>query len=342
MPSSDEQYTPYCSDCLSNYASCFCDECNRLFCESCFTSFHKSGVRKTHTKLVLEMCIECAYQVPTKQCLPCDEIYCDTCFHYAHRRGRSRLHTYRWVAEVCDTCGIRAAHWRHVDSWASYKEELLCTICYKATWGEPSDIDNTGQFGTYPVAYFGPTVLRYRKQKEEEEEERKKAEGYAKLMAENLVRKREKSAVTIQRVHRGRMVRKTIENFLLRRRAFLANRLKEMPQRQTRLYRTLDVFGFAPKLKYDTNKEKILRVFPQHLRNTVTDCVDRKWGFYTELLKPPDLGSAFVDESSKAEGALALSSLLLAKAALSIAERRVKSAERGHANARDRYRQVRA
>jgi hypothetical protein len=342
MPTQDEQYSPLCSDCNVSSATCFCDQCDRLFCEMCHKGFHKSGARRDHDKITLEMCIECTFQVPTKQCLPCDEIYCDTCFIFAHRRGRARLHTFRWVAEHCDLCDERAAHWRRVDTHNRYAEEHLCTLCFKGNYGDPLVKDSTGQIIVYTVKYFGPTVLKYRKDKADAEAKRKAAEEYARLMAENMIKKRDKGATTIQRVYRGMRVRREVSPFLEQRRIFLLFRQKEMPKRKALMYRVRDAFGFAPVLKSDTNKEKVLRVFPKLLRPTVQQCVERKWGVYCELLKPPDLGpdGPTPDQISFGPGVLALGGLLSVKFMLMMKERAVKSNERKHLQARERYRAV--
>lgn len=343
MPTPDEQYTPLCSDCQTQYASIFCDECDRLFCDSCSSSFHKSGQRKSHSLIRMEMCIECGFQVPTKQCISCDENYCDTCFHFAHRRGRSRLHTYRWVTQRCDICEIRAAHYRHIDTWNLYAEELYCTICIKENWGENATftvIDPTGQYETYPIQYYGPTVMNYRKKKYEDEIKKKKAEEYERLAAENMRRRREKNATNIQRVWRGRKVRREILHWIERRKYFLAQRKLEMPQRERKLYKFLQFIGFTPSLQYDTNKEKCLRRFPRYLHATVTDCLERKWGKFTDLLIPADLGSSAPDDTSKFQAVTTLLGLMKAKFSLFLAEKYLQRCEKKHQLARDKYRVV--
>ena len=343
MPTPDELYTPLCSDCNVATGSCFCDQCDRLFCEVCSKAFHKSGVRRSHDKITLEMCVECTFQVPTKECISCEEVYCDTCYLFAHRRGRARLHTFRWVAEHCDLCDDRAAHWRRVDTRNRYAEEMLCTLCFKSNYGDPLEKDSTKQIEVYTVKYFGPSVLRYRKAKEEAEAKRKAAADYARLVEENLKRKKDNGVITIQRVYRGVIVRRHIAPFLEQRRVFLRFRQKEMPKRLTPLYRARDVFGLAPPLRSDTNKEKVLRVFPKFLRPTVLECVERKWGFYCELLKPPDLGpdGPSPDKVSFVGGSLAFGGLMAAKFSLAMKERKVKSRYRQHEQARERYRTVR-
>lgn len=342
MPTSDEQYSPLCTDCNTAAATCFCDQCDKLFCESCFSGFHKSGVRRSHDKITLEMCIDCTFQVPTKQCIPCDDVYCDTCFRFAHRRGRARLHTFRWVAEHCDLCDERAAHWRRIDTFNRYAEEHLCTICFKRDYGDPEVADYTGQIQVYRVKYYGPTVLKYRKDKADAEAKRKAAEEYARLVEESLRKRRDRGVTTIQRVYRGYRVRREVAPFLEQRRVFLLFREKEMPKRKAWLYQARDVFGLAPSLKSDTNKEKVLRVFPKYLRPTVKECVERKWGVYCELLKPPDLGPDGLtpDKLSFGAGVMALGGLVSAKFMLMMQERAVNSNTRKHLQARERYRAV--
>jgi hypothetical protein len=370
MPNSDEQYTPLCTDCdatTATTATVFCDECNRLFCDICSKLFHKSGQRKLHHLVELEMCVECRYQVPTKQCLSCEELYCDTCFHYAHRRGRSRLHTYRWVTQRCDICEMRAAHYRHVDTWNRYQEELYCTLCFKEYWGEDpltavattaaatgagagagasyggwggDQQQGQGQYETYPVAYYGPSVNNYRNKKLQEELEQKKKENYEKLANENLQKKLIQNSIFIQRVWRGRQVRHQLQHWLDRRRYFLSQRELEMPKRQTKLYQWRQWIGWAPGLKFDTNREKILRKFPKCLHETVADCLERKWGKFTDLLIPSDLGTSTPDDTSKAQAIGTLFSLTKAKCALYLAEKSLQRWEKKHQLARDKYRAV--
>jgi hypothetical protein len=345
MPTADEQYTPLCSDCQVEYASLFCDECDRLFCSNCSNSFHSSGQRKLHHLVVLEMCVECEYQVPTKQCLPCDELYCDTCFHYAHRRGRSRLHTYRWVTKRCDICEIRAAHFRHIDTWNLYAEELYCTICLKLYWGDEAThtiIDSTGQYETYRLDYYGPSVMKYKQEKLDQELLRAQQENYQRLAQENLLKKFHRNAMVIQRVWRGRCVRASISYWIERRKYFLSQRDTEASLRDTRLYRLGVWFGWPPKLKYETNKEKCLKRFPKYLHEVVGDCVERKWGKFVDLVTPSDLGPGAVtpDDTSRAQAVGSLFNLLKAKLFLYSAEKGLERSERRHQHAREKYRVV--
>jgi hypothetical protein len=143
-------------------------------------------------------------------------------------------------------------------------------------------------------------------------------------------------------VIRGRKVREKIADFLRRRRNFFIQREKEMPQRLSLVYRTRDYIGWAPSLKGDTNKEKVLRVFPDWLRPTVTECVERKWGILSELLKPPYIGddSPSPETVTTAYGVASLLRLWNAKFFLFLAQRDEIHKAKLHEQARKRYREV--
>ena len=344
LPLEREQYTPQCCECNDNTAACFCEQCNALYCNKCFSSMHTSGNRKLHDRITLEMCVECTFQVPTKRCLTCDELYCDTCFRFVHRRGRARLHTFSWVTANCYYCEERAAHWRRIDSSKGFDEELICTVDFCDTFGcDPKTfVDPTGQHAVYPVAYTGPSVLAWRKARDEAIAEELKREAYRKQQEELAERRRQKAVITIQRTYRGVLVRRNIEDFIRRRKEFLRLREKEFPQREVWQYQLAAKYGRAKALDYDTNKEKILRKYPFSMHEVVAHCIERKWGVMCELLKPVDLGDLApenLDFKNRVKAYLGLQQALFS---LYLAKSNVQSREKAHVRSRERYRLARS
>ena len=344
LPEEQEQYTPSCCECSENTAACFCEQCNALYCHTHFGAVHTSGVRKTHDCITLEMCVECTFQAPTKRCLTCDELYCDTCFAFVHRRGRSRLHTFNWVTFNCYYCEDRAAHWRRIDTWNGYVEEFICTVDF---WKEfdcdpKTYVDPTGQYQVYHVSYTGPTVLAWRQARDNAESERMKREAYKRQQEELAEKRRQTAVVTIQRVYRGVVVRRNIKSFITARKHFLQMREEEYPQRETWQYQLATKHGRAKALEYDTNKEKVLRNYPIDMHETVTHCIERKWGLMSELLVPVDLGDLAPESLDFKERVAAYVALQQANLALNLAEKKVANRESAHRKSRERYRLARS
>lgn len=344
LPLEREQYTPACYECSENTAACFCEQCNTLYCNTHYGSIHSSGVRKTHDCIKLEMCVECTFQVPTKRCLTCDELYCDTCFRFVHRRGRSRLHTFSWVTVNCYFCDERAAHWRKIDSWNGYEEEFICTVdfwnefdCDPKTYEDP-----TGQFIVCPVEYTGPSVSAWREARDNAEAERLKMEAYRKQQEELAEKRRQKAVIDIQRVYRGCLVRRDIKPFIKERKEFLRLREIEFPAREEWKYKLAWKHGRAKALTYDTNKEKVLRKFPESMHETVSYCIERKWGLMAKMLEPVDLGDLAPENLFWKERLKAYMGLQRANLALNMAKNKIKSRERNHEKCRERYRLARS
>ena len=95
----------------------------------CFNNSHKGGVRKSHTKLSLSMCIQCEFQISTKRCEQCEDDFCDSCCKHSHRAGRLRIHTFKWLVVKCENCQELRAKWDFCNPDENYRPVPLCNAC---------------------------------------------------------------------------------------------------------------------------------------------------------------------------------------------------------------------
>mmetsp|Transcript_41209 Transcript_41209/g.89811 ORF Transcript_41209/g.89811 Transcript_41209/m.89811 type:complete len:568 (-) Transcript_41209:100-1803(-) len=72
----------------------YCDDCNDLFCQSCFERLHAKGRRKEHRRTWVELgvCAECEEALAIFHCVQCQDAYCKECFQEWHTRGGRRNH----------------------------------------------------------------------------------------------------------------------------------------------------------------------------------------------------------------------------------------------------------
>lgn len=86
LPAAEDDVVPRCTECETNDASRFCDQCQDLFCAACFASVHASGRRRDHsyTQVHVAECSECDNDWATRWCRRCDAYFCDTCFDRIH------------------------------------------------------------------------------------------------------------------------------------------------------------------------------------------------------------------------------------------------------------------
>ena len=338
MPKPDEQYVPLCTEC-EQPAGNYCDQCDRLFCESCFNRFHSSGVRATHVKIDLFMCVQCDFQVATKLCTSCEDYYCDTCYGYMHRRGRARLHTYKQCCQWCDNCSSNSAHWFRVDGY-DYSEMALCTVCYKYLHGDPhSDIVNYPDY-VRRVPYVGPSVEKYRREKYQKDLEIKIAEDHAKRLAEQYEQKRQHSALRIQCVYRAYKALQQVAPLMKQRKQWQQLRVIEEPLRHTRYYRFMLPLGLAPRLLSDTPKERVLKLYPKYYHPSVTDAIQANWSVASRMLKLPEVGEEPVKLTLGTKAQFAMK-LWGAKMSCWMAKKQMQAAEKRHDRTRERYRNVR-
>ncbi|CAM9204402.1 unnamed protein product, partial [Chrysoparadoxa australica] len=85
------------------------------------------------------------------------------------------------------------------------------------------------------------------------------------------------AAITVQSHWRGYVVRKAKALLAQKKRDWLALRSQEDLTRQTLGYRVRNVFGIAPGLKSDTNRESVLKQYPVWRREVVSNIVHGQW-----------------------------------------------------------------
>ncbi|RYY86409.1 hypothetical protein EON63_05820, partial [archaeon] len=125
MPTPDEAFTIFCTNCEKNHATCYCQQCNGPYCTPCYASIHRTGTRKTHQHLLVDNCVQCEFQVAAVLCQTCGDLFCDSCFNHMHKSGRLRYHAYERYAARCDCCERRSARWREHGQMLLTAEELL-------------------------------------------------------------------------------------------------------------------------------------------------------------------------------------------------------------------------
>lgn len=341
LPTENERFTLLCNECEETAASQYCDECNKAMCASCVKLLHRTAAKQGHTQVPLQMCVECEFQVPTRSCISCGDSYCDTCFLHVHRRGRLKLHTYQWLMKPCDICSNKAGQWCKVNPDNAFHVVCMCTSCFiDLNGGErPKNRMN----GVFLANYCGPAIEHYRKRKSDEVH-RLKMEKQNKERVEFIAsQKKLKAAVDIQRIHRGFFCRKSHAAFVADRMQFLQLRKEQMPIRDSLFYKFRDYFGLSPMLDSDTPKERVLKLYPQFLRATVTDCFQRQWPIATKYLLRLDRRKAQAAKDDKKLGRIsALASLLGAEYNMYRATALVKKKESSHELRRKQYRDARS
>eukprot|EP01031_Cornospumella_fuschlensis_P030603 gene30603-36977_t len=125
MPTPDETFTIFCTNCEKNHATCYCQQCNGPYCTPCYASIHRTGTRKAHQHLLVDNCVQCEFQVAAVLCQTCGDLFCDSCFNHMHKSGRLRYHAFERYATRCDSCQKRSARWREHGQMRLTAEELL-------------------------------------------------------------------------------------------------------------------------------------------------------------------------------------------------------------------------
>lgn len=215
IPDQNEQFVIQCSVCTFASSNCICDECDEAFCTPCFEHAHRGGKRKAHTKLPLSCCVQCEYQTGTRMCLQCKDMYCDSCYTFAHLKGRLRLHTFTWCCQVCVLCEERAARWTRTDPTTGIPS-IVCNVCHEASFGKPQ-----GSPHSKPLPFLGKALAELRERQAEERAKEAVQEQFHRRKEILLQQARERAAVNIQRVWRGRHKVWEIQDFLEERRRFL-------------------------------------------------------------------------------------------------------------------------
>lgn len=142
-----------------------------------------------------------------------------------------------------------------------------------------------------PHHYLDFNVVEFRRKRQEALEEKQKAETYVQRMLEMKERKRQKAALTIQRVFRGYVKRRQISYFLKLRHEFLDLRELEMPIRESAWYIILEYFGYAPPLKSDTVMERAQKLFPGYMRHIISACIEDNWKIACNYIRELDAHS---------------------------------------------------
>jgi hypothetical protein len=118
LPEEGLAFFVHCYNCVTNPATCFCQDCEDSLCRLCFDSLHCKGQRRGHRAQSIPLCAYChGHQMATKSCVTCvvshprsdsyratiqpvhrRAYFCDTCFVHEHD-----AHFYRQLEDVPST-----------------------------------------------------------------------------------------------------------------------------------------------------------------------------------------------------------------------------------------------
>lgn len=280
LPLPDEEFAANCLNCENERASMFCDECNEIYCISCYNKLHAKGARRLHNQVPIDTCIQCIFQVGSKFCISCGDSYCDTCYKCIHLKGRLRLHIFNWTCDPCIKCDKLSAQWSIVDSYLG-RTLLMCVPCYKEEYGVPPKTSKDVK----RIVFQGRFVKEYRLNKRNREEEKARKIAYAKQQEEMIQRKRQKSAIVIQRVYRGHVCRLRMADAMEEAKQMTLHREDEDKKRETLVYKLLETIGIAPAMKSDTAIMRAKKMFPGYMHHIVEECIQYKWAIACDLLR---------------------------------------------------------
>ena len=280
LPLPDEEFAANCLNCQNERASSFCDECNEIYCINCYNKLHAKGARRLHNSIPIDTCVQCIFQVGSKFCISCGDSYCDTCFKHIHLKGRLRLHIFDWNCDACVRCDVRSAQWSIEDSYLG-RTLLMCIPCYKEEYGGPPKPSKQVK----RIVFQGRFVKEYRLNKRNKEEERARKVAFAKQKEEMIERKKQKSAIIVQRYYRGYKCRARMANSMAEAKMMTLYREEEDKKRETVVYQLLELLGAAPALKSDTAIMRAKKMFPGYMHHIVEECIQYKWAIACDLLR---------------------------------------------------------
>ena len=290
MPLPDEQFIVSCSLCDPDDdpkpATLFCDECNDVFCVDCHDISHKSQQKRDHLKILLTLCVQCDFQAGTRLCLQCKDVFCDNCYKTVHRKGRLKLHIFDSITAQCTVCNDRAAQWTRNENDGSGGDKDYCIPCYRVNFGISegqeiqalnvmTEIENEAIVTRYK--FQGQSVRDFRGAREDAEKKKAIADAFAIRKAELFDLKMNRSATIIQRIYRGNTCRKQILQFLLDRRDFYVLREKHSYLRGNPIDKFMKFWGVSPILRSDTTLERVLKNYPTHMHEILSECINNKW-----------------------------------------------------------------
>ena len=121
--------------------------------------------------------------------------------------------------------------------------------------------------------FVGFLVAKRRAEKQSAVELQLREEIYHSKRLMMIECERKAAAIKIQRVFRGHRIRSKYRQFITDRRDFLSlKRVLDMEKRTFR-YQLLDTMGFAPHLRTDTPREKVLKLFSKFHRVVAEECI---------------------------------------------------------------------
>lgn len=289
MPLPDEEFKILCGVCDKVSATCYCLDCKEPQCSPCFAKGHKTGNRLRHRHLPMENCVQCEYQIGTRSCKNCGDVFCDSCYRYIHKKGRLRFHVCQRLCPRCDSCEDYSAQWS--ESFTELQEDgitliartrLWCNVCFKREFGcLPHEYEVSEM---RKVDFYGRSYRNYKLKNEEEIRKKQIADAFARRMLELEGMKKVSAAINIQRVFRGYWNRKSIHDFLTKRRHFMQQRRKEESFRNSFYYKLLCWLGFPIPLESDTTLERVMKLYPAYKHHILAAAIEDNWNLACRLL----------------------------------------------------------
>eukprot|EP00941_MAST-03F_sp_MAST-3F-sp1_P000142 g142.t1 len=268
LPTPQREFVVLCSQCEEERVEFLCQECEVPFCAQCFHDVHRSGKRKKHVKVKVDICGECGYQVATRHCIICATVdrkkrggkskLCDNCFSNRHKRKK---HAWNPIVATCVECEEFAVKW-----WCQECDDGYCTLCFEKVHAHGRRMLHNAVATPLLLMSIMENKLKVEREKEEAIAlaERNALRAQFRLMAMH------QAATTFQALYRGKMVRRAERE--RRRKLRLWERAQQTEQREKEKLEKLT----STKLKNAGLKILNEEKFKKELPGTVTLTRDKR------------------------------------------------------------------
>lgn len=153
---------------------------------------------------------------------------------------------------------------------------------------ESKHLINLIQSSLEKIQFYGEEIEKYYYLKKKSFENQRINKIYTENQLKLIARRKDVSAILIQRIFRGFICRKKLVNFIEERKKFFNLRKMELNKKNDIIYKLKNFLGIAPILLSDTPLEKINKMYPKYYRKIIEECLENNWQYGCELVRQHD------------------------------------------------------